>query len=249
MISRSVVVKWPPSRGIHDRSRTRIHRPAGAGVTVTEPLQDSLCIKCELFSSCNTVCIPGEGNLDSELLVLGVSPSGVEDKANRPYVGEGGRLLRAILLENGFATKDENEHGLLHNPTCRISYITRCRSPENRDPTAKEVEACSIYLKSEMDSMPNLKYVVTLGALPMKAMGVHGSIFDLAGVPRQAGNLVVIPVFHPLFVIKKQTYLSTWEAHWHQIRATIRPNEQSFASKVGAKIYPNGLENKDWRTL
>lgn len=236
---------------------------------VVSPLQDVTCERCELFLSCESVNIPGEGPLDSEVMVLGISPGGWEDKyktkgdadgwpegvhfpLGRPFVGESGKLLRAVLLSNLLAEYDDvfPEHP---KPLVRLTNVVRCRPPENRDPTASEQRACATYLESEIKCMPRLRYVVALGSLPMKALGVVGSVTDLAGVPRKTTlwdrELVVIPVFHPAAVLRRQTYLSTWESHWHQIRNIIRPSDVSFAEKVGARIYLDGLEGKDWRTL
>lgn len=222
------------------------------------PLQDRSCTRCPLYENARNVCVPGEGDLNSTLLILGIAPGGPEDRTNRPFIGESGRLLRSMLLANGLATQaipdtEVDPDGQLHVPLCRISNILRCRPPENRDPSAEELRNCNVYLESELQAMVNLRYVVVLGSLPMKSLGVTGSVYDLAGVPRKtvlAGReLTVIPAFHPAFVLRRQTYLSTWEAHWHTIRRIVNPSKESFAEQVGAIIYPNGLEGKDWRSL
>lgn len=209
---------------------------------MSEPLRDAGCRLCPLWETCSgTVCIPGDGPLDAEVLVLGIAPGRKEAQVGLPFQGDSGKLLRGVVEENGLVV--------------RYTNVARCRAPENRDPSAAEQKTCRVYLDSEIAAMPNLRYVIALGSIPMKAMGVQGSVTEFAGVPRKAGfdypsgANTVIPVFHPAAVLRRQTYLSTWESHWHSIKAIVHPPKESFAEKVKAVIYPNGLEGKDWRKL
>jgi uracil-DNA glycosylase family 4 len=206
---------------------------------VDDSLQDSMCRRCALWESCASVCIPGDGPIDAELLVVGIAPGGAEDREGRPFVGQSGKLLRSVLEENALVA--------------RLTNVARCRPPENRDPTAAEMRACRIYFEDEVRNMPRLKYAVALGSLPMKALGVPGSVTDFAGVPRRGQvadrEIIVIPVLHPAAVLRRQTYLSTWESHWHQVRNIVRPPKESFAERLGAQVYEHGLEGRDWRVL
>lgn len=240
------------------------------------PLQDSACQACSLSGSCLTTCIPGEGPLDASLMVLGIGPGGVEDRSRqspmglgyplgRPFVGDSGRLLRSMLLSNGFAEPDP-DHPDHPRPLVRLTNVVRCRPPENRDPTAAEMKACARYLGSELAAMPNLKYVVALGTIPMKALFVVGSVTDLAGVPRKTQfaaeyrdevgtymlremDLTVIPIMHPAGVLRRQTYISTWQSHWDQIRNIVRPPEKGFVDRINSTLLPEGLQGRDWRVL
>ena len=56
-------------------------------------------------------------------------------------IGQSGKLLAAVLADNQLDV--------------RVSNIVRCRPPENRDPTAAEMEACSVWLTAEVAAMPN----------------------------------------------------------------------------------------------
>lgn len=196
------------------------------------------CDLCELHKTATNRCVPGDGNINGTLLVVGLAPGETEDRTNRVFAGKSGRLFREMLKENGLDP-------YIHN-------AVNCRPPGNREPNAAEVKACSIYLERVVKAMPNLKYIVALGSLPMKACGVDGSVMKLAGVPRPVfkwgRNLTVVPVLHPAAILRRPSSISTWESHWHQIRNLVNPPSESFASKVGARIYPKGLEGKDWRT-
>jgi len=204
-----------------------------------EPLYDPACTRCPLHLTATHRCVPGDGPIDGNLLVVGLAPGETEDRTNRVFAGKSGRIFRNILIEN--------------NLTAYIHNLVNCRPPGNRAPTANEVRTCSVYLERVVHAMTNLKFIVALGSLPMKACGVEGSVMKLAGVPRPVlkwgKELTVIPILHPAAILRRPASISTWESHWHQIRELVHPRETSFADTVGAKMFPGGLEGKDWRAL
>lgn len=204
---------------------------------MTDTLHDPTCQACPLWASAKHVCVGGEGPLDTTLLVVGIAPGQAEDAKGQPFVGKSGRLLRQILFDNDL--------------TPRLTNVVRCRpcnteTNENRDPQADEVRACAQYLEAEIRAMPSLKYVVALGSLPMHALGVKGSVIELAGVPRKVTlygrDLLVVPVAHPAAIIRMPKNISTWESHWHQIRELVHPRAVSFSDTVNATILPDGLQ-------
>lgn len=211
----------------------------GRDSCLSEPLSDSGCKRCPLWETASHICILGDGPLDSNMLVLGIGPGRTENQKGSIFAGKSGRLLRSALFENGL------------NP--RIENVVRCWPPENRDPTKDEILACSVYLSRVVAQMPNLKYVVALGTIVMGVCGVKGSVIKLAGVPRSGEawgkKLIVIPLMHPAGLMRRPSYFSTWMSHWHQIRELVHPREVSFSEAVGAELYPDGLQGKDWRSL
>lgn len=205
-----------------------------------EPLlSDPSCRLCPLGGVSRSTCVLGDGPLESEILVLGINPGRAEDLQGRVFVGKSGQLLREMLREMEL--------------TARIENIVSCWTPGNREPTSVEIKACSVWLERRVRAMTALKYVIALGALPMKVCGVDGSITKLAGVPRPAvlygREVTVIPIMHPAGLMRRPSYISTWESHWHQTRELIHPREQSFADTIGSRLFPKGLEGKDWRTV
>ena len=51
-----------------------------------------ICKKCRLFQTANHP-VPGEGNINSELIFIGEAPGATEDLTGRPFVGRAGKLL------------------------------------------------------------------------------------------------------------------------------------------------------------
>lgn len=200
-------------------------------MTDESDLFDAECKLCPLHTTAASVCILGDGPLDSDLLVLGRNPGWTEDRDRRVFVGKSGQILRNALVENGLGH-------------ARIENTVRCVTPDDREPHADEVRSCRVYLDRVVARMPNLKYVVALGTVAMRACGVQGSVIDLAGIPQRARawdrDLVVVPLLHPAAILRRPVLASTWDSHWHQIRELVRPSETSFADKARAVLHVQG---------
>ncbi|MBU0649980.1 uracil-DNA glycosylase, partial [Patescibacteria group bacterium] len=60
-----------------------------------------VCTKCRLYKTA-TNAVPGEGNPNSEIVLIGEAPGETEDKTGRPFVGRAGRLLETLLEKIGY---------------------------------------------------------------------------------------------------------------------------------------------------
>ena len=92
------------------------------------------CTRCALAAT-RTHAVPGEGNVLSDVLLVGEGPGAREDATGRPFVGPAGQLLDELLESIGWA-----------RPDVFITNIVKCRPPGNRDPEPAESAACSDYL-------------------------------------------------------------------------------------------------------
>ena len=80
------------------------------------------CKKCNLHKTRqNTVF--GEGDPDSNIMIIGEAPGREEDEVGRPFVGRAGKLLNEFLKSIG-----------LNRDSVFIVNTIKCRPPENRDP-------------------------------------------------------------------------------------------------------------------
>lgn len=173
------------------------------------------CKLCPLHLYAQSVCLPGSGSLSSEILILSGQSREDDDLLNLPEQGKHGRLLRAAIKEIGLENK------------VRIETVVRCRTPDNRDPTRLEMDTCLPYLeKIVTEEMPNLKWMVALGDIPIKVVGLKGPVKDLAGIPSYpvqvcGRDLTIYPMMHPAGVLRNPGYLSTWESHWHGLKKLV----------------------------
>lgn len=110
--------------------------------------------------------VPSFGDLKAQLLIVGLAP-GLKGAnfSGRPFTGDfAGELLYGTLLKYGFASgefKARPDDGLqLIN--CRITNAVRCVPPENK-PIGSEINTCRQFLDSQIQCMPNLKIICSLG--------------------------------------------------------------------------------------
>lgn len=88
------------------------------------------CEKCGLCAGRNHV-VPGEGNPQAKLMLIGEGPGQEEDRQGRPFVGRSGELLTRMLHAIG-----------LERSEVYICNVVKCRPPQNRDPEPEEAMTC-----------------------------------------------------------------------------------------------------------
>jgi uracil-DNA glycosylase len=146
------------------------------------------CTKCPL-SLTRSSAVPGEGQPDADVVVIGEGPGRNEDLQGRPFVGAAGKQLDALLKGAG-----------LGRDQVYITNVVKCRPPENRRPTGAEADACQPYLNRQL-ALVRPKVVVLLGDsalkrfLPEESLGAaHGKLF------RQR-EFSLFPTYHPAAMI------------------------------------------------
>jgi uracil-DNA glycosylase family 4 len=162
--------------------------PALGGGIEQPPADCTLCPRLAEYRAANSAANPGWfnapvpsfGPADARLLVVGMAP-GVRgaNRTGRPFTGDhAGILLYQTLLRFGFARGEyraEPDDGVsLHD--CRIVNAVRCVPPANL-PEPREVTACNRFLRGELQGMPNLRLVLSLGVL------AHAAVLKACGIP------------------------------------------------------------------
>lgn len=150
------------------------------------------CKKCSLWK--NPKAVPGEGNAEAEVLLVGEAPGYYESVQGKPFVGAAGQLLTKLL-------KSIN----LDRSEVFICNMLRHRPPDNRDPLPEEIEACKEFLDEQIEII-NPKIIVTLGRFSLNKFlpgeyisKVHGQarFVDFSGQ-----RLIVIPMYHPAAALR-----------------------------------------------
>ena len=122
--------------------------------------------------------VPPFGGLDAEVLIVGLAPglNGANQTA-RPFTNDyAGDVLYPILKKFGFAsgTYQKRKDDGFELIDVRVTNSVRCVPPQNKV-TGEEVKNCGTYLIDELNNMPNLKVVLTLGSVAHNALlGVLG---------------------------------------------------------------------------
>ena len=131
--------------------------------------------------------VPSFGSINAELLIVGLAP-GLKGAnfSGRPFTGDfAGELLYGSLIKYGLAKgefKARIDDGL-ELVNCRITNAVRCVPPENK-PTGPEINQCQPFLKSQIEEMPDLKIILSLGLVShnavLKSSGEKISAFKFA---------------------------------------------------------------------
>jgi len=151
----------------------------------------SECTKCSLAAD-RKQPVFGTGSVSADLMLIGEGPGAEEDRLGVPFVGRSGKLLDTLLLE------EMN----IDRSLCYISNVVKCRPPENRDPKAEEVEACSPYLKKQLEIIEP-KVIVTLGNFATRLLlDTKIGITELRGKLYQYLGFTLIPTFHPAAALR-----------------------------------------------
>ncbi len=160
------------------------------------------CRKCELWKLRKNP-VPGEGNLDAKIMLIGEAPGYWEDVKGRPFVGAAGKLLDEFMSSIGLSRDD-----------VYIANVLKCRPPGNRDPTPVEVRACTPFLDRQIEIIKPM-FIVTLGrhstSYILSKAGfnvesitkIHGKIYKamLLGL-----SIFIIPMFHPAAALYNAKY-------------------------------------------
>jgi len=151
------------------------------------------CQKCSL-SKIRTNPVPGEGNVDSSIILIGEAPGYWEDRKGRPFVGAAGKVLDGVLEKIGIKRRE-----------IFITNILKCRPPRNRDPRSEEIRACTPFLDRQLKIIKP-KFIVTLGRhstsylfskmnLNFNAISkIHGRIYKVRFIDWRC---YVMPTYHP----------------------------------------------------
>lgn len=154
------------------------------------------CTACPLHTGRRHVVF-GEGDPQSDLMLIGEAPGKTEDEQGRPFVGRAGHILNEAFCELGM--KREKIY---------ITNITKCRPPGNRKPRKKEIEPCvSLYLKKQIEYV-SPRLVVTLGAVPSQTLVSKAPISEVHGKICEKGGLLYMPTFHPAAILYDRTLYS-----------------------------------------
>jgi uracil-DNA glycosylase family 4 len=165
---------------------------------VAERIRNTHC--CGLCPG-RTNAVPGEGNPNAKLFLVGEGPGATEDAQGRPFVGQAGNLLNGIL--------DAIE---IPRDSVYITNIVKCRPPQNRKPLPDEIAACMPYLHRQLELI-RPKVILALGSTAGEAMlGVRRSLGELRGKVHTYNGIPLVVTYHPAALLRNPNWKKpTWD--------------------------------------
>lgn len=149
---------------------------------------------CPELADQATQLVPGDGNPNAAIVIIGEAPGKKEDLEGRPFVGAAGRFLNEMLAQADMERSD-----------VFITNIVKYRPPNNRDPKPAEKKAFWPYLLRQLEII-DPKVVITLGRHSMEYFIPEGKISEIHGhaihkeVKYHDGRVhkwLIVPLYHP----------------------------------------------------
>ena len=151
------------------------------------------CSKCPELSTHRSNVVIGDGPIPCPIVFLGEAPGAQEDRTGKAFCGVAGDVLEIAAFQCGL------ERGIDYH----VLNTLKCRPPNNRNPTHKELLNCRPYLHKQLLEVKP-KVVLALGKF------AHAFILDKKlseiSVLKNVGALVTskkftgVLTYHPAFI-------------------------------------------------
>lgn len=154
--------------------------------------QSSKCLKCTLGEG---KAVIGEGPENARVMLIGQNPGAEEARLGRPFVGRAGKYLDRVLKAND-----------IRRESLFITSVVKCRTPENRKPTNKEIEDCLPFLVKQIRRIKP-EVIVLMGEVARNT-------------PRFEG-IKYFETFHPAAAMRFPGARDRFEQDFRKLRALI----------------------------
>lgn len=200
-------------------TKVRIKKAKSCGI------RNPSCKLCSLSETARTVCLMGHGPTPCDIMIVGEAPGYREDDMGQPFQGKAGQLLDEMLGEVG-----------LSRDGVYITNAVRCRPPDNRTPTRKEITSCGIYLAREIAKVKP-KFVLVLGSVALMGALKKGGVTKHRGETYEKDGIKYFVTLHPAALFRQPQQIPY-----------VKADFQRFANLVKGKI-DNKLEGFNWNLV
>ena len=155
----------------------------------------SLIDNCDLKNNAKKMVF-SDGNINSQIMIVGEGPGEKEDEIGKPFVGDAGNLLNKMLSAIN-----------INRESVYITNVVNFRTPNNRKPTSAEINRYSIYLRDHI-LIINPKILIIMGSTAMEALvGNNIKISKDRGKWKEIiiknKTFTSIVTFHPAYLLRQ----------------------------------------------
>ena len=137
--------------------------------------------------------VPGQGNPQARLMLIGEGPGRDEDEQGLAFVGRAGQLLTRMLAAIG-----------LNREEVYICNVVKCRPPDNRTPLPEEAATCLPFLRMQF-ALVRPKVILLLGATAGRyTLGEEFRVTRDRGHFVQKGGVWFMPTYHPAALLRDE---------------------------------------------
>ena len=168
---------------------------------------------CELKSNASKLVF-SDGNLNSNIMLVGEGPGQKEDEIGKPFVGDAGLLLNKML--NAINIDRKNIY---------ITNVVNYRPPNNRKPESSEITRYSNFLREHI-SIINPKILILMGSTAMESLfGFEIKISKERGTWKELiinnKTYLTMITFHPAYLLRQPEQKKFSWADLKEIRKKI----------------------------
>ena len=158
------------------------------------------CTRCPLYATA-TNPVPGQGNPNASLMIVGEAPGATEDEKGLAFVGAAGQLLTKILAAVDLKRED-----------VFICNVLKHRPPGNRNPMPDEVTACSPYLVRQFELI-RPRAILALGTFAAQTLlQTKLAIGKLRSQVHRYHGVPLVVTYHPAALLRNPSWKRpTWE--------------------------------------
>ena len=190
------------------------------------------CTKCPLWKSRKNA-VPGVGNPEARIMLIGEAPGVSEDAKGEPFVGTAGKLLDTLLSQIELSREQ-----------VFITNIVKCRPPRNRQPKPLEIETCTPYLNRQILTIQP-EFIVTLGRhstayIFSKATLPFNSITQAHGKPQKTTvlglPLTIFPTYHPASALYTPEHKKVLEHDFQSLKTKLQNTRTTLRDSYHAYV-------------
>ena len=171
--------------------------------------------------------VNGQGGEPCDIMLIGEAPGKTEDKKGVPFCGKSGSELTHLYLAKCAQIDRKNVY---------VTNLVKCRTNDkDRDPTEKEIFACSVFLSKEMERV-RPRFIGTIGRMAtqwmfppptfpeMRMEKVHG--FGYTNPVRFAvKGALIMPLYHPAYGLHNTAMMRHIMEDWTRFGKMVRGDE------------------------
>jgi uracil-DNA glycosylase family 4 len=213
--------------------------PVKQGITRKHP--EAKCEECPFYETGKYVPPDFNGHDKARFVMVGEAPGAMETRKGKPFVGISGKLLDAVMEEQGLRRKD----GVYTNACL-------CRPKGNAVPPATALAACKPALDAVLDAVEP-QIVVAMGNTAASVLLNKSNVKitkDRVGPPKDVGKpYKVLPTIHPAACLRNTNLFPAFAADIGKLRpqAVVKwepPKYKEFNSASEAKTAIDALRNR-----
>jgi DNA polymerase len=163
--------------------------------------EESSCLKCKLFKSCESPKMKVTGNGEKGILVVAEAPGRTEDERGEQLIGEAGQVLRKVLGKQGIDLDID----------CWKTNAVCCRPPNNKTPSKLQIKCCRSRLERVLKKKKP-KLIILLGGVAIESFIGNRLSETVGGINRWRGFVVpdqrykawMVSTFHPSYLLRNQ---------------------------------------------